>query len=171
VHQSARPKAAAAGYTLIEVMVVIAIMALLTSIVIPYLPVDKTKQLLATADRFKLQISYAQSQSILQSQDMGLMLTEDGYQFVQRVPEAWQPVDDEGIPPTKLDDFLRQQLFIEDIEYLSEEPLDGESAVPAVLFFSSGETTPFEYRLSLSEEAYVRLKFDALGDVEEFINE
>jgi general secretion pathway protein H len=171
VHQSARPKAAAAGYTLIEVMVVIAIMALLTSIVIPYLPVDKTKQLLATADRFKLQISYAQSQSILQSQDMGLMLTEDGYQFVQRVPEAWQPVDDEGIPPTKLDDFLTQQLFIEDTEYLSEEPLDGESAAPAVLFFSSGETTPFEYRLSLSEEAYVRLKFDALGDVEEFINE
>ena len=171
MHQSARPKAAAAGYTLIEVMVVIAIMALLTSIVIPYLPVDKTKQLLATADRFKLQISYAQSQSILQSQDMGLMLTEDGYQFVQRVPEAWQPVDDEGIPPTKLDDFLAQQLFIEDVEYLSEEPLDGESAAPAVLFFSSGETTPFEYRLSLSEEAYVRLKFDALGDVEEFINE
>ncbi|WP_022950661.1 type II secretion system minor pseudopilin GspH [Leucothrix mucor] len=171
MHQSARPKAAAAGYTLIEVMVVIAIMALLTSIVIPYLPVDKTKQLLATADRFKLQISYAQSQSILQSQDMGLMLTEDGYQFVQRTPEAWQPVDDEGIPPTKLDDFLAQQLFIEDVEYLSEEPLDDESVAPAVLFFSSGETTPFEYRLSLSEEAYVRLKFDALGDVEEFINE
>lgn len=170
MHRSARPSAIA-GYTLIEVMVVIAIMALLTSIVIPYLPVDKTKQLLATADRFKLQISYAQSQSILQSQDMGLMLTEAGYQFVQRAPEAWQPVDDEGIPPVKLDNFLTQQLFIEEVEYLSEEPLGDEPVAPAVLFFSSGETTPFEYRLNLSESAYVRLKFDALGDVEEFINE
>lgn len=170
MHRSARPSAIA-GYTLIEVMVVIAIMALLTSIVIPYLPVDKTKQLLATADRFKLQISYAQSQSILQSQDMGLMLTETGYQFVQRAPESWQPVDDEGIPPVKLDSFLTQQLFIEEVEYLSEEPLDDEPVAPAVLFFSSGETTPFEYRLNLSESAYVRLKFDALGDVEEFINE
>lgn len=169
MHRSARPNAA--GYTLIEVMVVIAIMALLTSIVIPYLPVDKTKQLLATADRFKLQISYAQSQSILQSQDMGLVLTETGYQFMQRAPEAWQPVDDEGIPPVKLDNFLTQQLFIEEVEYLSEEPLDDEPVVPGVLFFSSGETTPFEYRLSLSESAYVRLKFDALGEVEEFINE
>lgn len=166
----ARSKAAA-GYTLIEVLVVVAIMALLTSIVIPYLPVNKSKQLFAAADRFKLQISYVQSQSILQSQDMGLTLTDAGYQFVQRAPASWEAVEDEGLPAVKLDTFLTQQIFIEDIEYVPETPFDGEPVPPAVLFFSSGETTPFEYRLGLSETEYVRLKFDALGEVEEFVNE
>lgn len=168
---TARSKSAASGYTLIEVMVVVAIMAMLTSIVIPYLPVDKSKQLLAAADRFKLQIAYAQNQSILQSQDLGLITTDAGYQFVQRVPEGWHTLDDEGLPVVELEKFLEQQVFIEGVEYIPEAPLDEGTIAPAVLFFSSGETTPFEYRLSLSSEAFVRLNFDALGEVEEFINE
>ena len=64
------------GFTLLEVMVVIAMMAILTAFVVPYLPGDRAELMQAEVDRFQSKIVYAHTQAILQSQDLGLIVDE-----------------------------------------------------------------------------------------------
>ena len=160
------------GYTLIELMVVIAIMGLLTSVVLPYLPGDKQELLNDELDRFASRIAYAQTHAVLQSQDLGLVVVEGEYRFLQRAQAGWKVMDEEPLQAQKVPEFLQQQLFVENQEYIQEDPVDEEVPSPKVLFFSSGEITPFSYRMSLSEQNYSSLEYDPLGEVKrESVNE
>lgn len=158
-------KAQSAGYTLIELMVVIAIIGLLTSFVLPYIPSDKTDRMRSEVDRFESLVSYAQTQAILQSQDFGLMVEGDTYSFMQQDEAgAWETMSEEPLNPQKLDDYLTQTLFYEEAE-VEPDPFQAE-IVPTVLLFSSGEVTPFDYKMALSEQQFTLLKFNLLGEVE-----
>lgn len=160
------------GFTLIEIIVVIAIMGILASIVLPYLPGDKQDLLYKEVDRFEARIAYAQTHAVLQSQDLGLAVEEGEYLFLQRTKSGWQAITDEPMQAQKLPEFLRQKLLIEGQEYIAEETVDDEVSSPRVLFFSSGEVTPFTYQLALSESNYFSLEYDPLGEVKrESINE
>lgn len=160
------------GYTLIEIMVVVAIMGLLTSVVLPYLPGDKQELLYEELDRFEARIAFAQTHAVLQSQDLGLAVDEGEYRFMARGASGWQVMDDESLKVQKIPDFLQQHLFIEDQEYFAEESADDEVVAPKVIFFSSGEITPFKYQLALSEYNYSSLEYDPLGEVKrESLNE
>ena len=162
-------KKAQSGYTLIELMVVIAIMGLITSFVLPYIPTDKADRMRSDADRFESLVSYAQTQAILQSQDLGLIVDGADYHFLKLVSGSWQAVEEEPLNPQKLESYLTQTLFLED-EVVEVDPLD--DVVPSVLLFSSGEISPFEYTLSLSEQQLIRLKYNLLGEVErEYVDE
>jgi len=154
------------GYTLIEMMVVIAIMGLLTSIVLPYLPGDKQELLQDEVDRFESRIAYAQTQAVLQSQDLGLLIDGAEYRFMQRTAAAWQVLEEEPLQMQKIPEFLKQHLYIEGAEYIPEESIDPKERVPSVLFYSSGEISPFTYRLALAEKHYIELKYNPLGEVE-----
>ena len=156
-------KARSAGYTLIELMVVIAIMGLITSFVLPYIPTDKADQMRSEADRFESLIAYAQTHAILQSQDLGLIIEGADYRFVRQDSGSWQVLEEEPLNPQKLENYLTQTLTVEDEVVESDS---GEEVLPSVLFFSSGEISPFEYTLLLSEQQLVRLKYNLLGEVE-----
>lgn len=160
------------GYTLIELMVVIAIMGLLTSVVLPYLPGDKQDLLYEELDRFEARIAFAQTHAVLQSQDLGLAVEEGEYRFLQRVQAGWQVIEEEPLQRQKIPEFLQQQLFIEGQEYIPEDLIDDEIPPPKVLFLSSGEMTPFSYRMALSEQNYSGLEYDPLGEIKrETVNE
>lgn len=156
-------KARSAGYTLIELMVVIAIMGLITSFVLPYIPTDKADRMRDDADRFESLVSYAQTQAILQSQDLGLVVDGADYRFLKLVSGSWQVVEDEPLNSQKLESYLTQTLYVED-EVVDFDSL--EELLPSVLIFSSGEISPFEYTLALSELQFIRLKYNLLGEVE-----
>lgn len=153
------------GFTLIEVIVVIAIMGVLASIVLPYLPGDKQDLLYDETDRFEARIAYVQTHAVLQSQDLGLVVKEGEYHFLQRTNAGWQVVTDEPLQAQKIPDFLQQTLLIEGQEYVAEEAIDDQMPPPKILFFSSGEITPFTYQLALSEQNYSSLEYDPLGEV------
>ena len=142
----------------------IAIMGLITSFVIPYIPTDKSDRLYQESDRFEALVAYAQTQAILQSQDYGLIVDEQGYSFLKFASGTWQTVEEEPLNSQQVETYLTQTLYIEDTVF-EEDPFSQE-VVPSVLLFSSGEITPFEYRLALSEQQYVDLKYNLLGDVE-----
>ena len=163
-------KAQSVGYTLIELMVVIAIIGLITSVVLPYIPTDKTERMRTDADRFEALISYAQTQAILQSQDFGLMVEGSSYSFLQQIAGSWEAMDAEPLNPQKLEDYLTQTLYVEGDE-VEPDPFQA-TFVPTVILFSSGEISPFEYRLALSEQQFIRLKYNLLGEVErEYVDE
>jgi type II secretion system protein H len=150
-------------------MVVIAIMGLITSFVLPYIPTDKADRMRSDADRFESLVSYAQTQAILQSQDLGLIVDGADYHFLKLESGSWQALEEEPLNPQKLESYLTQTLYVED-EAVTVDPLD--DIVPSVLLFSSGEISPFEYTLSLSEQQLIRLKYNLLGEVErEYVDE
>ncbi len=160
------------GFTLLEVMVVIAMMAILTSFVIPYLPGDRAELMQTELDRFQSKVAYAQTQAILQSQDLGLIVDEQSYKFVQRVKAGWQEFEEEPLRSHEVDSYFKQRILIEDVEFFPEITDDPELVKPTILFFSSGEMSPFKYQLALSEQQYLNLEFDPLGEsVQESFNE
>lgn len=146
-------------------MVVIAIMGLLTSVVLPYLPGDKQELLYEELDRFESRVAYAQTHAVLQSQDLGLVVEEGEYRFLQRAKSGWEVIQEEPLQPQKIPEFLQQQLSIEGQALLIEDTLEEEVSPPKVLFLSSGEITPFAYQMSLSEQFYSSLEYDPLGEV------
>ncbi len=152
------------GFTLLEVMVVIAMMAILTAFVVPYLPGDRAEQMQAGADRFRSKIVYAQTQAILQSQDLGLIVDDESYKFVQRVDSGWVEFEEEPLVANPIEEIFKHRILIEDVEYFPEISDDPEEIKPAVLFYSSGEMSPFKYQLALSEQQYLSLEFDPLGE-------
>jgi len=152
--------------------VVIAMMAVLTAFVVPYLPGDRTELLQTEMDRFQSKVEYAQTQAILQSQDLGLIVDEGSYKFVQRLEAEWQEFEEEPLNPHQVEKFFKQRILVEDVEVLPEITDDPEFVKPAILFYSSGEVSPFKYQLALSDQHYLSLEFDPLGkSTQELFNE
>ena len=114
------------GFTLLEVMVVIAMMAILTAFVVPYLPGDRAELMQTEMDRFQSKIVYAQTQAILQSQDLGLIIDDASYTFVQRVNSGWEEFQEEPLQVQSLESIFKHKVFIEDIEFFPEISDDPE---------------------------------------------
>ena len=157
------PKASR-GFTLLEVMVVIAMMAILTAFVVPYLPGDRAEQMQTEIDRFESKINYAQTQAILQSQDLGLIFEDESYKFLLRVDKGWKVFDEEPLQAQQVEKIFRQRVLIEGAEIVPEISDDPELLKPVILFSSSGEMSPFKYELALSEQHYLSVEFDPLGE-------
>jgi len=152
--------------------VVIAMMAILTAFVVPYLPGDRAELMQKELDRFQSKVVYAQTQAILQSQDLGLIVDEESYKFVQRVKTGWAAFDEEPLQSQKIEEFFKHRVLIEGVEFIPEISDDPGLIKPSILFFSSGEMSPFKYELALSEQHYLSLEFDPLGETkQELFNE
>ncbi len=82
---------AEAGFTLIELMVVIAIMALATATVLFTLPVAHGT-LRSEAERFALRARAARDAAIMQARPIALVAAADGYRFEGRRGGRWERV-------------------------------------------------------------------------------
>jgi len=82
----------AGGFTLLEVMLVMAILGLLTVTVSLALPQSSQQRLESDARRLKAQIGLAAEQAIYRSRDHGLWLGKTGYRFYRREKARWLPV-------------------------------------------------------------------------------
>lgn len=82
------------GFTLIEIMVVIVIIGIMTGMVALNVSTnDPSKQLFKEAKRFVATVSHAVNEASFQQQELGIVSTEDGYQFVRY--EVKQPSNTE----------------------------------------------------------------------------
>jgi len=80
--------ATARGFTLIEVMVVMVIIAILITAVSLSLKGDRVAEALGEeAKRLTALLNLAREEAVIRDRDLGLVLAEDGYLFVQREEE------------------------------------------------------------------------------------
>jgi len=149
----------ARGFTLIEVLVVLAIAATLTSLVLLRLgswqnPEDPQRIL----ERIAARMTHQCEQALFQSRPRGLRLTEQGYTAWQGGPDGWQPLPQRGPDqaqsiPRALDVAL--ELGGYPVE-LGEGATAGDreepgSLRPQIICQPLGELTPF--RLILTQAA------------------
>ncbi|WP_290579804.1 type II secretion system minor pseudopilin GspH [Ketobacter sp.] len=82
------------GFTLIEIMVVVTIIGIMTGLIaINVITQDPQKELNKEAMRFKALLEMAQEEALFSQQEIGVIVTEQGYKFARwSIPESGQSV-------------------------------------------------------------------------------
>lgn len=91
------------GFTLVELMVVLAIIGLASAAVVLAMP-DPRGALSGEAERFAARALAARDDAIVQSRDMSVWVTRDGYGVERRRQGRWQPVTERPFAPARWSD-------------------------------------------------------------------
>ena len=179
-----KPRSASHGFTLIEILVVIAVAAILVTIaVMSFNLIGNDRAVQNQVIKLSSLIDMASDEAQIQGRDYGLEFLEAGYRFVEFDPflETWSEViGDELMRPRDLEDDMVVELFLEDHRVLlqaaaeSFEDEDDDSKrdntddyLPHVLIMASGDITPFRLDIvRLTDDLAVGLKMEFGGELE-----
>lgn len=149
----------ARGFTLIEILVVVVIIAIVaTGAVLSLSVLGQDRELDTERDRLVDLLDYAQDQAALQTRELGLYCTLDGYRFLIFDPgtNLWKDVTyDDALRARQLPDGLRFRLSVESHDVVLKtsaqakkaSETDAQSYKPHVMIFSNGDLTSFELTL------------------------
>ena len=166
LHRSSR------GFTLLEVLVVMVIIGVVISFAALSLKGDDNS-LDEEARRLQALLVLTGQEAVLQSREMAVEFTSDGYDFLAFDGEQWQPLADDEVLRTRR---LPENLVIDyqaEGDQLTVGTKDDETAPPRIYFLSSGEATPFRLTLHrrgesddyiLSGDARGKTKLSGAGD-------
>jgi general secretion pathway protein H len=174
--RSSRPSSIisrAAGFTLLEVLVVIVIVGIVVSVATISVGVlGRDREAEDQASRFWAVLRQVREEAELQSLDVGVYVVANGYEFVRydRRRTAWVPItDDKLYAPRELPDGLRFRLWLDSREVVlkptfaeREADADDESDVkrkqqppPQIMVLSSGDIMPFDLQVERETEPAV----------------
>lgn len=155
-----------AGFTLIEILVVLVIVSIMTGVVVARIPsFSSTGDLTTAADRLKLLLDMASTDALLEAREFGFKPGHKGYEFYlyDEVAQKWVKQEDPPYEARELPDGVQLDVKVED----NDLKLGGDDAkkMPPIMILSSGETTPFELTLSMPGKGVSRtLESDGFGD-------
>ena len=173
---SRRPAAAfrqSAGFTLIELMVVIVLIGIVFSFAVLSLGGDDVAELMEQeARRLVTVLDVASDESIIRGEELAMHFTDDSYAFLILGNAGWEKSqNDQLLKSHTLPAGIELHLEVEgELPLLGERDYDEEdeddSLIPQVYILSSGEMTPFTVNLhsELSEARY-NLTASLLGDL------
>ena len=145
--ESARARADSAGFTLIEIMVVVVIIGVVAALmVLSFTLTGRDRELEKESDRLFALFTYAREQAELQTREYGVLFQDDGYEFLSYdVRRAiWRGVpDDEALVARRLPDGLGVKLTVEARPVVLTRPKDARDKTPQVMIFSNGDLTSF----------------------------
>ncbi|MFM8355703.1 MAG: type II secretion system minor pseudopilin GspH [Gammaproteobacteria bacterium] len=133
----------ARGFTLLELLVVVALVGILTGTVVLGLGrADAEYRLAGHADQLAYRVELARQFALQRNREWGLYVESERIRFVEYDPEAGRWVTQTREPFKTLTTFDGVK-FRAETETLARLPTGRRNALPDVLLFSSGETTPF----------------------------
>lgn len=139
------------GFTLVEVMVTIAIIAVMAVAVTFVVPDQQDDQLDDAAEDLYQRIRYAQEYALLRHAILGLRIDEQGYTFVQWQDQKWQPLDFRGL---RAQDWPNEVIF--ELESETEDLLgQDEDAVEAFFAPPEDETVTTEEREAQQPQLWI----------------
>lgn len=150
-----------AGFTLLEILVVVFIIGIILSLVVISVNPDKDDELKTEADRFITLVSLATQESILLSKEFALDLSHDGYSFLAFEDQQWTATSDGVFRARSFPQGVYMDIYLEGEKYDFMDAEEEENN-PRIFLLSSGEMTPFEIILQ-SEDS--QESFHITGDI------
>lgn len=141
------------GFTLIEILVVLVVVGLLAALAVMTMGgSSRDREMENEIRELYLLMQTASEQAVLNNTELGLVLDDEGYRFV-----AWEDQTGEwkipGEPMFRMRGFPEWITITEYIENDTPRLASEEDRLrPDVVFFSSGETTPFELEFTLGRD-------------------
>ncbi|MEM1436299.1 MAG: type II secretion system minor pseudopilin GspH [Pseudomonadota bacterium] len=170
-------KSRARGFTLVEILVVITLVAILTSMVIVnFTGADQRQRHEGAVERLALRFDLARQRAVQRNRELGFNLDLNAYEFVEldREANAWRVLEARPLGPGSVERDVVLQLVVEGSENLDDdrgsedrEVGDGLTlAPPDLVFFRSGEVMPFQlsYTLADSGQGWV-ISSDGLSSI------
>ena len=156
------------GFTFIEILVVIIVVGLLAALMVGNMGGStQQRELENTARELFLLMQTASDQAVLNNAELGLILEEDGYRFVQFDDEqgAWVRERERLFAPRQWVEWLQLRPDIED--NLPRLTSAEDALKPDIVFYSSGETTAFELAMTIGNqpEPRHRLRSDGVSGI------
>ena len=160
-----RKKFLTQGFTLVEVLIVVALIAITMSLVLPdYFGVSQRQQVQGLAEDLRNKIELARDKALQQNQEWGLEIDKDSITFstLNVLNQQWTPLSDRPFNTFRFSDTAVISLNVENhsvpVSYENEE-------LPSLIIFSSGEVSPFkiEIRSLASTEQIWVLSSDGLS--------
>jgi general secretion pathway protein H len=139
---------AGAGFTLVEMLVVVVIIAMIaTTVVLSVSATGRDRELEKESERMLALLQYTREQAELRTREYGLLCDENRYQFVIFDPrkEMWVTMEsDDTLRARQLPAGLSFSLTVEARPILMRRPPDSKDLTPQVMIYSNGDLTPFE---------------------------
>jgi general secretion pathway protein H len=137
----------AAGFTLIEILVVVVIVGVLAAgLMLSVTLTGRDRELEKESDRLLALFTYAREQAELQTREYGVLFQDDGYEFLAYDGRRglWRSVfEDDVLAARKLPDGLGFTLSVESRPVVLKRPKDSTDKTPQVMIFSNGDLTTF----------------------------
>jgi len=154
------------GFTLIEMMVVVVIAAIMMGAVTLSFPNNQADELLEKeGNRLVALINFAQDEATLQSREFALAFDATGYAFYFNDQGSWVAAE-EAFSRNTFPDVIKPALYLEGERIALSKK---KNLKPQILILSTGEVTPFSYRLSYQNEINLDISVDAGGLIKQRI--
>jgi len=144
----AKGRVAQGGFTLVEILVVVVIIAILSAgLLLSVSLTGRDRDLEKESDRFLALLNYAREQAELQTREYGVILQDDNYEFVSYDMHraVWRSIfEDDALRARKLPYGLDFKLKIDTRQVVLKKPADAKDKTPQLMIFSSGDVTQFE---------------------------
>ncbi len=133
------------GFTLLEVLVVVVIIAILVSLVAVQLSPDARQGLREEAVRLAALLAHARDEAIATGAPLAWQRTDAGYQFLQRGSDrTWQPLDGDAS--------LRARVLPTGVSVAAiETPTTAHGGNPTIVLSPTGLADPFRITLARGE--------------------
>lgn len=155
-----------AGFTLLEVLVVVLIIGIVLSVAVISLPADHEKALQTEAERIDALIGLAQQEAIIRDRELALEIKEDGYRFLIQDGETWTPLSESSFRERTVEEPIRLDLIMDGVPLLQRDDnatTTGEDDTnPRIYILSSGELSEFTISVKNPD---VPVEFLVHGDI------
>jgi len=156
------------GYTLIEILVVLFIISIVTSIALLSIGRNQNKHLESFANDLSQMLTLAEEQAMLQPAVLGLSLRDNQLAFYSYQPavgdkkSSWLPVDEKSLAKRSIPDDIEVSVDT-GAESSSDQAV---SSTPQIFISTNGDLTPFKiYVGKKGEKPRYMIKGDADGNI------
>lgn len=155
------------GYTLIEILVVIFIISIVTSVALLSIRQNENKQMETFANELTQAMQLAEEQAMLQPMVMGLSLNDNSFQFSSYLKDEkntnWIPLDDSALGKHRIPRNI--QLGVEVASQKNDADKEKKN-IPQIIISTNGDITPFViYVGKKGQKPRYAIKGDADGSI------
>lgn len=185
--QSVRHPTIQAGFTLLEILIALAIAGIMLSVAVIAFSDNDAAKLKNKAHQLFGLMQIAQEESIIRGIEVGIRVEQDGYSFLLYDGERWSPLQDHALlRKVELDEPIEMYVNVEGQEALlgnsaeddetkgdeedeqAEDDATKDVEPPQIFILSSGEMNEFTVTIGLDRDdaRFYRVTGNYLGDVQ-----